>query len=81
MVYSGTLAYQEQEGQEEEQEGGGGQAGGVAEVPLAEAHEHPLVVLLDVGAPLLVVAGRPLQALALRGDPEVVIPEVLVPAL
>lgn len=81
VVYLESLAYQQQEGEQEEQEGGGGQTGGVAQVALAEAHEHSLVVLLDIGAPLLVVAGRPLQALPLRGDPEVIVAEVLVPAL
>ena len=81
VVYLESRAYQQQVGEQEEQEGGGGQTGGVAQVALAKAHEHSLVVLLDVGAPFLVVAGRPLQALPLRCYPEVVIAEVLVPSL
>ena len=40
----------------------------VAEVPLAEAHVHHLVVPPDVGAPLLSVAGRTGEAVALSGN-------------
>ena len=84
-----------QEGDEEGQgEGGGG--GRVAEITFTEAHvdlqhrHHPLlnpttthllVLSLHEGAPLLVVAGRSLHALSLRGDAVVVVAEVLVEAL
>ena len=43
--------------------------------------KHLFVSKLHGGAPLLVVAGRPLHALPLRGDAVVVVPEVLVQTL
>ena len=49
--------------------GGGG--GGVAEVPLTEAHVDLLVPVLHVGTALLAVTGSPGHALSLCGHPVV----------
>jgi hypothetical protein len=72
------LAEKQQGGEQQEGPGARRPGGRVAQITLAEAHELPLVVLLDVGAPLLVVAGRPLQALPLCRDPEIVVTKVFI---
>ena len=57
-------------GDDDESEEGGrgvGTGRGVAEIPLAEAHEHLLVVVDRVCAAVLRVLGAPLQAHSLRG--------------
>ena len=53
----------------------------IAEVTLAEAHEDLLPIPDDLGAALLAVAGRPLEAVPLGGEAVVGVLEALVVAL
>ena len=71
----------EEEGREKEGEPWSRRPPAVTQVTLAEAHEHLLVPVLDVGAALLAVAGRSGHALSVCRNPVIFVTKCFVNSL